>query len=135
MEKQIKEILSSTKTIAIVGASSNQAKDSFKVMRYLQNSGYKIIPINPFNPGARILDETVCSDLQEVKLRIDLVNVFRPSNETPVIAEQAAKIGTEALWLQLGITNSEARKIAETANIEFIENKCTMQEHKKIFKK
>ena len=76
MEKQIINILSSTKTIAIVGASSNESKDSFKVMKYLKKNGYKVIPINPNKLGKKILGEKVYSNLEEVKMHIDLVDVL-----------------------------------------------------------
>ena len=132
MEKQIKEILTSTKTIALVGASSREDKDSFKVMQYLQNNGYKVIPINPFNLGKKILGENVYSSLEEVEINIDLVDIFRPSDETPNLAHQTVKIGAKTLWLQLGIFNTEAKKIVETAKINFIENKCTKKEFEKI---
>ena len=135
MEKQIKEILTSTKTIALVGASSREDKDSFKVMQYLQNNGYKVIPINPFNLGKKILGENVYSSLEEVEINIDLVDIFRPSDETPNLAHQTVEIGAKTLWLQLGIFNTEAKKIVETAKINFIENKCTKKEFEKIINK
>ena len=135
MEKQIKEILTSTKTIALVGASSRADRDSFKVMQYLQNNGYKVIPINPFNLGKKILGENVYSSLEEVEIKIDLVDIFRPSDETPNLAHQTVKIGAKTLWLQLGIFNTEAKKIVETAKINFIENKCTKKEFEKIINK
>tara|TARA_Y100001970_G_scaffold113210_1_gene141217 strand:- start:1418 stop:1825 length:408 start_codon:yes stop_codon:yes gene_type:complete len=135
LEKQIKEILTSTKTIALVGASSREDKDSFKVMQYLQNNGYKVIPINPFNLGKKILGENVYSSLEEVEINIDLVDIFRPSDETPNLAHQTVKIGAKTLWLQLGIFNTEAKKIVETAKINFIENKCTKKEFEKIINK
>ena len=135
MEKQIKKILSSTDTIAIVGVSSKENKDSFKVMKYLQENGYKVIPINPFNLEKKILGETVYASLEEVKFSIDLINVFRPSNETPDLAKQAVKIGAKALWLQLDIINSEAKNIVEAKHINFVQNKCTKKEHERLFKK
>ena len=135
MEKQIKEILTSTKTIALVGASSREDKDSFKVMQYLQNNGYKVIPINPFNLGKKILGENVYSSLEEVEINIDLVDIFRPSDETPNLAHQTVKIGAKTLWLQLGIFNTEAKKIVESENISYIGNKCIKQEYQRLFLK
>ncbi len=135
MGKQIINILSSTKTIAIVGASSNESKDSFKVMKYLKKNGYKVIPINPNKLGEKILGEKVYSNLEEVKMHIDLVNVFRPSNEIPDLAEETLRIKAKTLWLQLGIFSNEAKKIVETSNINFVENKCTKEEYKKFFEK
>ena len=135
MEKQIINILSSTKTIAIVGASSNESKDSFKVMKYLKKNGYKVIPINPNKLGKKILGEKVYSYLEEVKMHIDLVDVFRPSNEIPDLAEETVRIKAKTLWLQLGIFNNKAKKIVESSNINFVENKCTKNEYKKFFEK
>ena len=135
MEKQIINILSSTKTIAIVGASSNESKDSFKVMKYLKKNGYKVIPINPNKLGKKILGEKVYSNLEEVKMHIDLVDVFRPSNEIPDLAEETVRIKAKTLWLQLGIFNNKAKKIVESSNINFVENKCTKNEYKKFFEK
>ena len=135
MEKQIINILSSTKTIAIVGASSNESKDSFKVMKYLKKNGYKVIPINPNKLGKKILGEKVYSNLEEVKMHIDLVDVFRPSNEIPDLAEETVRIKAKTLWLQLGIFYNEAKKIVESSNINFVENKCTKNEYKKFFEK
>ena len=135
MEKQIINILSSTKTIAIVGASSNESKDSFKVMKYLKKNGYKVIPINPNKLGKKILGEKVYSNLKEVKMHIDLVDVFRPSNEIPDLAEETVRIKAKTLWLQLGIFNNKAKKIVESSNINFVENKCTKNEYKKFFEK
>jgi len=135
LEKQIINILSSTKTIAIVGASSNESKDSFKVMKYLKKNGYKVIPINPNKLEKKILGEKVYSNLEEVKMHIDLVDVFRPSNEIPDLAEETVRIKAKTLWLQLGIFNNEAKKIVESSNINFVENKCTKNEYKKFFEK
>ena len=135
MEKQIINILSSTKTIAIVGASSNESKDSFKVMIYLKKNGYKVIPINHNKLGKKILGEKVYSNLKEVKMHIDLVDVFRPSNEIPDLAEETVRIKAKTLWLQLGIFNNKAKKIVESSNINFVENKCTKNEYKKFFEK
>ena len=135
MEKQIIEILSLSKTIAVVGASANIKKSSYIVMDYLQSSGYKIIPVNPFHVGTKILGEHVVSKLSDIETKIDIVDIFRPSKDAPEIAKQSVNIGTNTFWLQLGISNLEAKKIAISANIKFVQNKCIKLEHERLFKK
>ena len=104
-------------------------------MKYMQDFGYKVIPINPFAEGEIINGEKVVSSLDKVKEKIDIVDVFRPSNEAPDIAKQAVKIGTKVLWLQYGIHSDEAQAIADNENIEFISNRCIKQEYQKLFQK
>jgi len=127
---EIKEILTKTKTIAVVGCSSNPKKVAYQVPKYLQEKGYKIIPINPNAKG--ILGEKVFASLNDLDQRVDLVLVFRPSEETPIVTKQA--VGqTKYIWFQLGIYNEEAEEIAKAANIPIIMNKCIMVEHRKLF--
>jgi predicted CoA-binding protein len=143
-EQLIKQILTSAKTIAMVGVSSIQKKEpsdnirrrpSTIVMKYLQEFGYRVIPVNPSSTGKKIYGETVVAKLENVTIPIDIVNVFRPSKETPMIAEQAVKIGTKVIWLQYGIQNQEAQEIAKSANITYIANKCIKQEYQRLFLK
>jgi len=101
----------------------------------MQDFGYKVIPVNPFAAGEVIHGETIVSNLKDVSIPIDIVDVFRPSKETPGIAEQAVNIKTKVLWLQYGIQNEEAEKIAKKANIHYIANKCIKQEYQKLFQK
>ena len=143
--KLIKEVLTSAKTIAMVGVSLInreeehnsivKRKPSVIVMQYLQEFGYKVIPVNPFAVGEKIHGETVIDNLEDIKIPIDIVNIFRPSKETPILANQAVKIRTKVLWLQYGIQNEEAKKIATKANISYVENRCIKQEYQKIFQK
>ena len=125
-DDQIKDILKNSKTIAMVGVSSEKKGEDPKnlkrkpanvVMKYMQDFGYKVIPVNPFAIGEIINGETVVANLKEISIPIDIVDVFRPSKEAPGIAEQAINIETKVLWLQYGIQNEEAEKIANTANI------------------
>ena len=139
----IKNILSTAKTIAMVGVSSIKKEESTNinrrpsiiVMKYLQEFGYRVIPVNLFSGGEKINEETVFTKLEDITIPIDIVNVFRPSKETPVIAKQAIKIKAKALWLQYGIENHETKQIAETANIKYISNKCIKQEYQRLFLK
>ena len=104
-------------------------------MKYMQDFGYKVIPINPNAEGEIINGEKVVSSLDKVKEKIDIVDVFRPSAEAPGIAEQAVKIGTKVLWLQYGIHHESAEEIANKQNIKYISNRCIKQEYQKIFQK
>ena len=132
---EIKEILSKNKTIAMIGVSKNSSKPSTIVMKYMQKYGYKVIPINPSAKGEKILGEEVFGKLDEIKIPIDIVDVFRPSKEAVEIAKDTVKIGAKVLWLQLGISSNEAKTIVETNNIDYVENRCTKMEYQKIFLK
>ena len=144
MSDQIKNILKNSKTIAMIGVNSLKKKEDPKmikrkpstiVMKYMQDFGYKVIPVNPFAAGEVIHGETVVANLKDISIPIDIVDVFRPSKETPSIAEQAANIETKVLWLQYGIQNEEAEKIVKKANIHYIANRCIKQEYQKLFEK
>ena len=139
----IKQSLSSAKTVAMVGISSIKKENtsnivrrpSIIVMNYLQEFGYKVIPVNPFSVGKKINGETIVEKLEDITDPIDIVNVFRPSNEASAIAKQAVKKGTKVLWLQYGIQNKEAKEIVESKNIIYIANKCIKQEYQRLFLK
>ena len=120
-DDQIKNILEKSKTIAMIGISSEKKGEDPKnlkrkpanvVMKYMQDFGYKVIPVNPFAVGEIIHGEKVVAKLSDINEKIDIVNVFRPSKETPGIAEDAVKINAKVLWLQYGIKNDAAEKIA-----------------------
>ena len=128
---ETKDILSKYKNIALVGASKDLKKTSTIVMKYLQNSGYKVYPINPNIVGDKILGETVYGKLSEIDGPVDIIDVFRPSNEAVEIANEAIKINAKVLWLQLNIKSPKAKKIAEANNIIYVENKCTKLEIEK----
>ena len=129
----IKEILAKYKNIALVGASKDSNKTSTIVMRYLQNCGFKVYPVNPSMKGEKILGETVFGNITEIDSPIDIVDVFRPSNEAIKIARETVEINAKVLWLQLKIKSEEAKKIVEANNILYIENKCTKIEFEKYF--
>mgnify|MGYP001432126522 FL=1 len=142
-DESIKNCLASAKTIAMVGVSLVKKENSSNIIRrpsiivmgYLQEFGYKVIPVNPSAVGKKINGEKVFEKLEDITNKIDIVNVFRPSAETPRIAEQAAKIGTRTLWLQYGIDNEKAKEIAFSKNISYISNKCIKQEYQRLFLK
>ena len=143
-DDQIKAILENSKTIAMVGISSEKKKEDPKmikrrpanvVMKYMQDFGYKVIPVNPFAAGEVIHGETVVANLKDISISIDIVDIFRPSKETPNIANEAVKIGSKVLWLQYGIQNEETEKIATKANIKYVSNRCIKQEYQRLFQK
>ena len=143
-DQLIKQILASAKTIAMVGVSSIKREElsnnirrrpSIIVMKYLQEFGYRVIPVNPSSAGKKIYGETVVAKLENVTIPIDVVNVFRPSKEATMIAKQTVEIGAKVLWLQYGIQNQEAQEIAKSANITYISNKCIKQEYQRLFLK
>ena len=131
----IKEILSKYKKIAMVGVSNDPTKASTIVMRYMQKYGFKVYPVNPKAEGQKILGEDVCGKITDIKGRVDIVNVFRPSKEALDIAKDTINIKAKVLWLQLGIKNLEAKKLVEQKKIEYIENRCTKMEYQKHFLK
>ena len=140
----IKQTLDTAKTIAMIGASTvkegkavakTRLKPSIIVMKYLIEFGYKVIPVNPFSKGKKVHGETIVEKLEDISIPIDIVNVFRPSKETPEIAKQTIKIGAKAIWLQFGIQNTETEKISNSAGITCIMNKCIKQEYQRLFLK
>tara|TARA_Y100001954_G_C15688645_1_gene541561 strand:- start:458 stop:859 length:402 start_codon:yes stop_codon:yes gene_type:complete len=128
-----KEILKKYKNIALVGASKDLTKTSSIVMKHLQEYGFKVYPVNPSMKGEKILGEKVFGSITEIDNPVEIIDVFRPSNEAIEIAKEAVKIGAKVLWLQLDIKNEEAKKIVETNNILYIENKCTKIEFERYF--
>ena len=131
----IKEILSKYKTIAMVGVSNDPTKASTIVMKYMQEYGYKVYPINPRAKGQKILGQEVFAKISDIKDHIDIVDVFRPSKEVYAIAEDTIKIGAKVLWLQLGIRDEKAKDLMEKNDIKYVENKCTKMEYQKYFLK
>ena len=130
---KIKQILSKYKTIAMVGVSKNDKKPSTIVMKYMQKYGFRVIPVNPSAKGEKILGEEVFEKLEDIKIPIDIVDVFRPSAEALTFAEKTIEIGAKVLWLQLGIRSEGAKELVESKKIEYIENRCTKMEYQKLF--
>jgi predicted CoA-binding protein len=119
------DILQGAKTIAVVGASRDPFKAGGSVPEGLQERGFRIIPVNPH--ATELFGERVYKSLLDIPkdIQIDIVDVFRPSEDAPEIAGQAVAVGAKALWLQLGIRSEEARHIAESGGLDFVENECT----------
>ena len=131
----IKEILSKYKSIAMIGVSNDPTKASTIVMKYMQQYGFKVFPVNPKAKGQEILGEEVYEKITDIKNTVDIVDVFRPSKEALDIAKDTVIIKAKVLWLQLGIRSEEAKKIVEENKIEYIEDKCTKMEYQKHFLK
>ena len=131
----VKEILSKYKKIAMIGVSNDPTKASTIVMKYMQKYGFKVFPVNPKAKGQKILGEEVFEKITDIKDQVEIIDVFRPSAEALDIARDTIKIGAKVLWLQLGIKNEEAKKLVQSKNIEYIENKCTKMEYQKYFLK
>jgi predicted CoA-binding protein len=130
-DKELKEILKSSKTIAVVGCSRDPEKDAHKVPKYLKERGYKIIPVNPF--AEEILGEKAYKNLSEIKEKVDIVDIFRPSEECLEIVKEAVKLKPKVIWMQLGIENKEAEKLAKENKIKVVMNKCIMKEYQRFF--
>ena len=131
----IKEILSKYKSIAMIGVSNDSTKASTIVMKYMQKYGFKVFPVNPKAKGQKILGEEVFEKITDIKDKVDIVDVFRPSKEALDIAKDTVSIKAKVLWLQLGIKSEEAKKIVEENKIEYVEDKCTKMEYQKHFLK
>ena len=132
MDDLLREILTTSRTIAIVGLSPRPSRPSYGVAAYLQRHGYEIIGVNPTCAGEEILGVPVVATLAEIDRPIDLVDVFRRPAFTPEVAHDAVQVGARALWLQLGISNPDARRIAEAAGLLYVEDRCLKIEHTRL---
>ena len=130
--EEIKDIFNETKTIAIVGLSPDSEKASNRVAAYLQNAGFKIVPIYPKEDI--ILGEKVYRSLSEIPFQIDMVDIFRKPDAIAKVVDEALTIANiKSVWFQLGLANNEAAKKAKDAGLKVVQNKCTKIEHKAIF--
>jgi predicted CoA-binding protein len=137
--KTIIQILQESQTIAVVGLSNNPERASHEVAEYLQQHGYRIVPVNPVYAGQRILGEPVYATLQEAAdalapqgRRIDIVDCFRKAEDIVPIAKDAIAVRAGCLWMQLGIENQAAADLARAAGLEVVMNRCTKIEHRAI---
>jgi predicted CoA-binding protein len=126
---RITKILRESKTIAVVGLSSNPMRPSFGVTEYMQGVGYRIIPVNPNE--TEVLGEKSYARLEDVPEKIDIVNVFRRAEEVPPVVESAIRIGARVVWMQSGIANEEAAEKARAAGVTVIEDACILVEHRR----
>jgi uncharacterized protein len=126
----MKEILLSAKTVASVGLSSNQEKESFGVVSYLKEQGYRIIPVNP--TAAEIMGEKVYPNLESIPDKVDVVQVFRRSEDVMPVVESAIKIGAKVVWMQEGIVNEEAAQKARDAGLQVVMDACMRAVHRRL---
>lgn len=125
----ITRMLTTSKTIAVVGASANPDRPSHAVMRYMQHAGYRMIPVNPGLAGSIISGETCRAALAEIEVPVDMVDVFRQSAHCPAIADDAVAIGARYLWLQIGVISPEAAAIAAAGGLKVVMDRCPKIEH------
>jgi predicted CoA-binding protein len=128
---KLRRLLRTSRNIAVVGLSAQWHRPSYFAAKYLQEHGYRVIPVNPTYP--KILGEKSYKRLTDIPERIDVVDCFRKSSEIPAIADEAIAIGAKVLWMQLGVENAEARRKAEAAGLEVVENRCMKIEHGRFF--
>ena len=128
---KLRRILRECRTVAVVGLSANWYRPSYFAAKYLQEHGFRIIPVNP--AYEEVLGEKCYRSLAEVPDKIDLVDCFRRSEEMPRLAEEAVAAGAKVLWMQLGVRSEEARRRAEAAGLEVVEDRCMKIEHARLF--
>ncbi|MGZ5034275.1 MAG: CoA-binding protein [Usitatibacter sp.] len=129
--EKIRRILKKSKTLAVVGLSAQWHRPSYFAAKYMQEHGYRVIPVNPMYD--EILGEKCYKSLRDIPGPVDIVDCFRKSAEIPAIAEEAIAIGAKVLWMQLGVHSPESRRRAEGAGLEVIENHCVKIEHGRFF--
>ncbi|WP_114417022.1 CoA-binding protein [Marinospirillum perlucidum] len=127
MSTNPQDILREAKNLAIVGVSDKPDRASYKVAAYLKEAGYTIFPVNP--RLQEVLGLTCYPSLDAIPEPVDLVDIFRKSEDCLPIAEEAVRIGAKGIWLQLGISNSECRQLAEKEGLDYVEDRCTKIEH------
>lgn len=131
-DQEIKEILSKYKTVAVIGMSKNPEKDAYAIPQYMKNKGYRIIPVNP--TADEILGEKAYKKVSDIPGPVDIVDVFRPSEDVPNYVEDVIATKPKVFWLQLGIENTPAEEKVAAAGIKVVFNRCIMAEHKRLFR-
>ena len=124
IDDAIRKILNSVRTVAIVGASDKKERASHGVMKFLQEKGYRCIPVNPRLSGQELLGEAVHATLADIPEHVDMVDVFRRPQDTVPIADEAVRIGADVLWMQLGVVNEEAARRAIVGGLDVIMDRC-----------
>ena len=121
---QIRRILSNVDTVAMVGASTNWNRPSYFAMKYMQDKGYRVIPVNPSSAGQTLLGEEVVANLKDINVRVDMVDIFQRSERVPPIVYETIEIGAKVVWMQLTVRHDEAAKKAEDAGLTVIMDRC-----------
>ena len=134
-DTQLKNILTQTKRIAVVGASLNPVRPSYYVARYLKAKGYDIVPVNPAHAGKTLLGVTVVSQLSDIEGGVDMVDIFRRSETVPEIVDEALQVFPDlaTIWMQIGVQHSEAAAKAEAKGLTVIQNRCPKIEYQRLF--
>lgn len=130
----LRGLLQRARTIAMVGASPDTWRPAFGIMRYLQASGYRVIPVNPTHTGATLHGEAVFASLQAIGRPVDLVNVFRRADALPGIVDEAVAIGAPPIWAQLGVSHPDAARRADEAGLTLVMNRCISVEHGRLMR-
>jgi len=130
-DERMRQVLEDAKRIAVVGLSNKPERDSYRVAAYLQAQGYEIIPVNPMID--EVLGQKAVASLKDIEGEVDIVDVFRRSEEVPAIVDEAIAIGAKALWLQLGVIHEEAAQKAEDHGMDVIMDRCIKVEHARLF--
>ena len=128
----IRDILAHNRTIAMVGASANASRPSYFAMKYLKQKGYRVIPVNPGQAGKEILGETVYASLAEIEEKVDIVDIFRSSDAALGITREAIAIGAQVVWMQIGVRNDAAARLAEEAGLHVVMNRCPKIEYGRL---
>jgi len=131
-DNYIRDVLRDAKIVAMVGASANWNRPSFFAMKYMQQKGFRVIPVNPGVAGQEILGETVAANLAEIEEPIDMVDIFRNSEAAGAITDEAIAAGAKIVWMQLGVRNDEAAKRAEDAGLRVVMNRCPKIEYARL---
>lgn len=129
----LRRILKTCHTLAVVGLSAEWHRPSFFAAKYMQSHGFRIVPVNPRYAGGEILGETCYASLADIPFKVDMVDVFRRSEDVLPIAEQAVQIGAHCLWQQLGVANPDADALARQAGMDSVSNRCVKIEHARLF--
>ena len=132
-DNYIKSILTETNVIALVGASWKPEKDSNRIMKFLLESGYKVIPVNPNLVGKKLHGQQVYKSLDEISEPIDMVDIFRNSKDAGPVVDEAIAIGVSIAWMQIGIRNDAAAERAEAAGLRVIMDRCPKPEYTRLF--
>jgi predicted CoA-binding protein len=129
--RTLRQVLQNHRTIAVVGLSADWFRPSFFAAKYMQEHGYRIIPVNP--KYTEILGETCYPSLKDIPHAVDIVDVFRKPADTPAIAQEAVDIGAKVFWLQLGVINQDAQTVAQNAGLTVVVDRCVKIEHARLF--
>jgi predicted CoA-binding protein len=130
-DAELRNILKSARTVASVGVSANPQRPSYGIFQYLVEAGYQMLPVNPTTP--EVMGKQTYPDLASIPVRIDVVQVFRKSEDVPPVVEQAIQAGAKVVWMQEGVVNAQAAKQAEEAGLKVVMDRCMRNTHQRLF--